>query len=509
MTQAPNATTVQRNKPAVVFCFSLIILFTCGFLLVLYGTAWGAGLISDSFQYIASARTFASIGALGYPSEYGEIVPMTQYPPLFSIVLAFFVIMGMNALDVARWVNAILFGLNIILVAISVRQISRSDKFTLLSALLALVAFPLIETHSWALSEPLYLCLSLASLLLLAQHLEHPRRRWLCVAAGLVGLSFLTRYVGLALVVTALCALLLKRYQNQRQQLGELLAFAIFAILPMGVWTARSYFLTSTLNNRSVEWIPLTPKNLVATVNTVATWFIPNPLVLGREKFLVALGAIAIIGLGIAYYFFSRKSSGVLEFFPISGHSPLLYRLHGFYSVAYFVVIVVSKVFFDNNIGFTDRMLVPMLASLLIVLTSYFALLWKTDKKAIRMVILVLSAYLVLYHGTITAVNLPKQHRQGLGIARKSWHNSEIIQSLRSYHDLPVYSNSPSSLYLWSDRTGYTLQDFEQRVNGATGGKVVLVIFNHIPRNARTERLTEGLQPLKSDRIASIYFYEP
>lgn len=81
---------------------ALLLIIGIGMFLVWYSTVWGAGLITDSFQYAASARSLASGNGFSLPYGEGELQPMTKDPPMFSILLAGFEILGRTALKGAR-----------------------------------------------------------------------------------------------------------------------------------------------------------------------------------------------------------------------------------------------------------------------------------------------------------------------------------------------------------------------------------------------------------------------
>jgi 4-amino-4-deoxy-L-arabinose transferase-like glycosyltransferase len=498
---------LHTNRAA--FLTILIILAMVGVALVLYSTTWGGGLISDSFQYIASAKNFASGQTLGYISEDGQIVPLTQYPPLFPIFLSLGELVGISPLEWARLINAGLFGINIIIISLSIKQITGSTGFSLLGALLAVCSARLIEVHSWVLSEPLYLCLSLVGFLTLARYLRKPKWIWLLLASFLTSLAFLTRYVGLALVVTALCVLAFRVTTSWRRRALEIFTFSIISVLPIILWTLRSLFLTSTFNNRTQGWVPLTAKNIVSAANTLITWFVPNVLVNGHEEAIMIAVVLVMGGLLILYALVLKKSPTNEKYLPYHNTSPYLYKIHTLYGFLYLAMIVVSKTEFDNNIGFTDRMLSPMLLSLVILLTSYLAALWSTNRLVTRTISGVMLAYLLIYFALGSVLTVPKLHQQGLGVARKSWHNSVTIQELQFLPPLPIYSNSPSSLYLWTNNPGHSIDEFELLTHQTKKEKAALVIFNHIPLTPRIQRLSQGLRVLVSDRIATIYVYEP
>src|SRR5512133_819025 len=118
--------------------FSLYLLFlfiAIGMFLIRYSTVWGAGLISDSFQYAATARNLAHGNGFTLPYGDGELLPMTKYAPLFSILLAGFELFGVGAIFGARILNALLFGVNVILIYLSTKKVTRSEIFSLLTSL--------------------------------------------------------------------------------------------------------------------------------------------------------------------------------------------------------------------------------------------------------------------------------------------------------------------------------------------------------------------------------------
>ena len=491
------------------FTFSILALALFGFGLVLYCTVWGAGLISDSFQYVSTAKNIAAGREFGYVIANGQTVPLTQYPPFFSLLLAGFEVFGVDALEGARFLNAFLFGLNILLVGISVKKISGSTGFALLGPLLTIFSSSLVEAHSWALSEPLYLGLSLAGFLSLSEYLKESRRGWILAAGILFGLGFLTRYVGLSLVVCGLCIVLLNNKLDRGEKLVDGLLLAVISLLPMGLWTLRNYMLTGTLNNRILSFAPITPKNMLSAVDTFLGWIIPDALVAGREKLILTVGGVLLVVVLLAWLIFLRKLPYAAKLVLVLAGSDDLFKSHFLYGGIYFGMVVLSKAYFDDNIGFTERMFSPMLVSGLILISAYLANLWQADKPVIRLGVTLCAVYLLSYYMVGTIHLAPRLHDKGIGIARKSWHNAESIQLLPALSSRPIFSNSPSSLYLWTENTGYNLNDFEVFRNQKNQGEAVLVIFHHLPTNPRLERLSSGLKVLVSDQVATVYLYEP
>jgi hypothetical protein len=117
---------------------------------------------------------------------------------------------------------------------------------------------------------------------------------------------------------------------------------------------------------------------------------------------------------------------------------------------------------------------------------------------------------LFAYSLTGTVVGVPRFHQGGIGIARRGWNRSEPVQALRTYSSFSIYTNSISSLYLWSDRAGYNIRDFELLKEKGTDKEVLLVIFRNLPPSGdRLKRLLDGLELLQEDQILSIYAFGP
>jgi 4-amino-4-deoxy-L-arabinose transferase-like glycosyltransferase len=489
---------------ARVFLVALVV--GIGMFLVWYSTRWGAGLISDTFQYVASARSFAAGTGFSIPYGDGLLEPMTKYPPMFSIVLAVFQLVGVSALQGARFINIFLFGVNIFLVFISVRQLTHSYYFSLLAALLFSISFVLIEAHSWALSEPLYICLGLCTILAFARYVKEVNRKWLILSAFLAAGVFLTRYVGLSLILAVLIVILLSQLKLKRK-LADVLLFGFIAVLPIALWTLRGYLLTSTLNDRVIQFHPLTQKNYLSAINVIFEWFLPAPLVDRSLKLLLLLSGLLVLGTLIYFLRAYKGRWSILANSLVQKNETI--ALHVIYLFMYGAMVIVSKTWVDADIGLSDRMLSPMLVSLLILFMDLLSYLWNNvERTRIAVALIALGLFVYYLSGTVSLI--PRFHQGGIGIARRGWNRSEPVQALRSYSSFSVYTNSISSLYLWSDRAGYNIRDFELLKEKGTDKKVLLVIFRNLPPSGeRLKRLIDGLDLIQEDQIVSIYTFGP
>ncbi len=495
---------LKNLNPQKLYWLCLSILAVIGSSLVLYSTVWGAGLISDSFQYIATAKTMVSHGYWGYLSEDGTLIPLTQYPPFFPAVLAFLEWLGIHSLVGVRFLNVVLMGLNIILVGESVRHITQEWLWGLIAALLFVSNRVFLEAHSWALSEPLYYFLSLLGMLILVVSLEHENKHY-WITAIIFGLAALTRYIGLVLILTGMIGLLWGR-KPLREKGARSIGFGIVSFLPLGLWTLRNILLTETINNRLVSFVPLTLKNVLSIITTILNWFIPANWILGHEKivlFLFLVTGFCLLGLSILGWKRTAK-----PWFK----APWLHPLSVIWLIAalgHFGFLIMAKIGFDHNIGFGDRLLSPVWLGGIVFIVALAATLWQEQQFLQRGVVILLGGYLILYFIVGSTFAVTTWHKQGLGLARKSWHTSEVIQILPTFDTDHIYSNSPSTMYLWAGSPGHSLAEFDQIRQTGSATPAYLVVFHHIPINPRLQRLSTDLPILIADQIATIYRYPP
>ncbi|NOH11332.1 MAG: hypothetical protein HND51_06755 [Chloroflexi bacterium] len=491
----------QRRKwlwPTTLGAIALL-----GFGLVWASTIWGAGLISDSFQYVSTARNLA--GGLGFQFEVGKsLLPLVHYPPLFPSVLAGFEIAGIDALLGARLINALLFGANAVLVGVSIEKITASKVWGSIGALLTAIAAVLLGVHSWALSEPLYIFLGLVGWLILSQYLENNQLRLLVAASGLFGLAFLARYAGVAIVVAGALAVLLFSTQNWRKRGMDAALLGIISVSVSGLWAVRITLLAGSFGARELQYIPLTAGNIESLLNNILTWVVPFPLVNGREAWILFGLFIGLVVFGL----YVRVSD--LKVKEIVWSEKTLFRLHSLYFWVYPVSVVAAKMFLDRGIGLNDRMLSPMLVSLMIVGVSIVAQVWKMDQRRWVRVVLVSGAVLfTAFYGVETGLAMRSFRGEGLGLARADWHSAESIQAFADFEDEEFYSNSPSSLYLWSYKPANNLNSFARMAASADPDRAYIVVFAHVPTNKNIEEMAEGVELVVGDEVAEVYLFVP
>ena len=214
----------------------LIVLGLLGGGLVLAATSGGIGANGDSAAYLLAARNvLAGQGLVSFttsgPSDM-LTAPLSHWPPLFPLLLAALGLTGLDPAIGARLLNAALFAVNVGLVGWLVWRLAGTGLAVGVAVLLMLGAPHILVLHSMAWTEPLFLTLTLATLILLAHALTGGGRRTLFAAALAAAAACQTRYVGLALLGLGGLALWLWPGRRLARRIGEGVVFGVLGVLP-------------------------------------------------------------------------------------------------------------------------------------------------------------------------------------------------------------------------------------------------------------------------------------
>ncbi len=472
--------------------------------LIWYCTRWGAGLMDDSFIYIVSAQNLVAGKGLSWLAGDGKLYPLTHFPPLFSLTLALLDRIGIGAVSAARVVNALAFGINLVLCGFLIRRITRSRGLALLGCLLFLSSDVLIEAHAWAMSEPLFLSLYLGSVTLMLYYLERPATRWIVGAGFLLGLSFLTRYVGIAFILAAMLTLLVAPGIPKRRRWKDLFTFSTISLLPVVGWVAYTLLAIGSPTDRTFAFYSITSKQVLRTFNTLLAWFIPGRLVNGFE-------IIWLIGMalgGLLLWLFTRKQDHA-DKAVINLESR--FSIHAFFAlqfVCYIPIIFLSKSFFDPLTPLNNRILLPLLPISILLVMQWLASLWGNGGTVRRIILVAFCLGLLGTYATRAAVLVPRLHESGLGFARKSMHTSPTMAALRLLPKTPLFSNSPSAITMWTGLPAYGIPNLDVMRQRMANDGALLVVFDAVSLDlyyTNLADLTQGLERVEQFRDGAIY----
>src|SRR5581483_5852747 len=256
---------------------------------------FGAGAEPDTVTYLAAAghlRTghgFADIG--------GE--PLTLFPPLFPAAVAALEWLGLAGLSAARFLNAAMFGVLVVLAGVWARRISGSDTVAAVVAGVTAISTPMVSMASWALSEPVGIVAEVACLMLLTEALRgtagaRPATGWAAAAGLAAALSCLTRYASVVLFPVGIGVLLAG--PGRRAARAALAAtFAAVGAVPFGAWLVRNVIVAGNATGQGRGESALSPfTSLKETLAAVGAWFLPGKTPVGVEAVAGAVLCAAV-----------------------------------------------------------------------------------------------------------------------------------------------------------------------------------------------------------------------
>jgi hypothetical protein len=214
------------------------LLGVCGILLVLLGTSrYGVGTCADVEHYLSTARNL--LAGKGYRCFSGE--PYTQWPPLFPTLLAALGLTGIEPQVGARWLNAVAFGLTVFLSGQLFLRCTRCRTSAVVGALAVLTAKPLMDGAVMALSEPVFVVLTILFALGMGRFLRRRSPANLLCVSILGALASLDRYVGVSLIPAgALLIGLGTPGTGLARRLKRVAIFGAIAVTPVALWCIRN-----------------------------------------------------------------------------------------------------------------------------------------------------------------------------------------------------------------------------------------------------------------------------
>ncbi|HKY53384.1 MAG TPA: phospholipid carrier-dependent glycosyltransferase [Anaerolineales bacterium] len=494
---------------------SLWLLMVTGVLVVLRATPEGLALSDDSIAYIAGARSM--LDGKGYREAWlASNQPVTHFPPAFPFILTLPGWLGADPLNSARYINALLFGLNAGLLGVLAWRMTPSLTAGVVIAALFILNSELLQVHTAAMSEPLFISLSLFAIWMFDLYFErHTHWLWLLFCGTFVGMAYLTRYAGLALIATFIVALIILR-DNWRKRFISIGIF-LAAVLPwILAWTIRNRLVAENTTNRVLAWHPITSENLQIGVRVFSDFFIPieswrreaikQPGLVEGMIVLVLVAVLVWVSFK-AWKYFSEPQLVAREEKLDAGSREIIPFTTGLYLFAYLASIVAAMTMFDAATKFRLRILSPVFVCLLILLV-YLGIWLRNKNRGAVIVLTIVFLSFAFYKQFITVNELSKG---GLGYTSFQWYDSKAMDYLRQLpENVKIYTNEPGAVYLYTGRGSYVLPDrfdtstaqvragFEEGVmkmqSEINAGKAVLALFDggdNVPQDVAV--LIEGL----------------
>ncbi len=425
---------------------------------LLYSTPQGLGLSDDSIAYIAGARSI--LAGNGYREAWlASNQPVTHFPPGFSSILALIGLSGLDPLRGTRFLNSILFGANSLLLGIVGWRMTRSQIVGVALALLFAVNASLFNAHAVAMSEPLYIFFSLTAFLLFAEYFCTKKNIWLVATACFVSCAYLTRYAGLALLLTFLLTLVLL-HDTWKKRLTSGVIFIVTTLPFLFGWSIRNKIVADNATNRILTYHAITAENIQTGIYNFSEFLIPvetwRRALIKIPNFLPFLLLVIFLGLLIWVVY-----KGLKKFFqPATEQPEILSFTSGLYIFSYLSSIISTMLLFDASTKFKLRILSPIYVSLLVLLVLLGYWLWEKRSMVLRSLVIIAAILILSLSVYDTAGVVTKLHKGGQGYASFQWYDSQAMDFLSKLpKDISIYTNQSGPVYLYAGHPSHVLPD--------------------------------------------------
>jgi len=461
---------MRFSSKDVAFISALAVIGAGGTALHMASTQWGIGLSADSAVYIAGARGLLQGHGYSFPQGGGVWNAITLWPPFYSVVLAALGLLGLEPLEGARWLNSALLGGSTVLIGLLLRDTLKPSRLTpLMGALLFLLVDDTLSAFGWAWSDGLALFLGFAGLLLMGRYMKTRHRGALWASAGLVGMSFLSRYAGVAFVVTALAVLAIEpgRDRGPARKLGDLIGFGAGSCVLMVLWLFRNALVSGNPIGPPVLAGPITVRDWEALYEIVSLWFVPGRLPAPLRAWLMVLITAIFLVLSVTAIM-ARRGTGQEQ----DDGNPRVGKMALLFIPVYSTVILGTRTTFRYFNMAEDRYYLPVYAALVIVwlvigrwaYNRARVALSRSGRPVIRTsgrIVLGISVALafgvtLLFHSVQAWKWARESYSEGMGYANESWHRSQLVRYVGNLPlEAAVFSNAYDALYILTGREVY------------------------------------------------------
>jgi 4-amino-4-deoxy-L-arabinose transferase-like glycosyltransferase len=405
------------------------------FCLIQWCTRFGVGLEPDSVVYLQVASNIIAGKGVTFNGD-----PLTHFPPVYPLLLAFVSLGGSEPLEAARWFHATLFGVTLVTVGLIVYNLTqRSLVASLCAILLILSSSSIVIVYVMAWSESPFLLFALISYAFVIFSLDHPGRLALVIAALVLGTAAATRYVGITLILPAVIALLVLQKKPFTQRLVDSVFLSVLSLLPLSIWLLRNVLLEASAANRTLAYHPIPLEYFWEAIETVLQWLCPFP---GPIKARALVG-LCIVGLITGWDLFRLKI--IIKKSEEISLSLKLQILILLFIFSYICMLFLSISYVDAATHLDFRILSPIYIFGVIL---FLLFTWDVKNfvraRSLWRAMLLYVLLLICYNAVNAYARISQIHEEGIGYTSEEWRTSEVLEFLRFVpEEIPIYSNGP------------------------------------------------------------------
>jgi len=510
------------NRKIIIWLVLTFFIALAGMAAVTYQTRVGPGVTGDSVYYVMGAQNILLGNGYSRYSGGWEPVPITGFPPIFSMLLVVAGFFGGNLYESARIINILVFGANIFIAGLLIFRYTRTVVPALICSLLLMTSASMIHYHSWVMTEGLFILFTLLSLFTLVHYFETNKLRFLVVSALLMAASTLTRYVGLASVGMAGLGILFLSHLSWKKRLVHIVILALVSLTPFILWLYRNSLVSHNLVNRQFAFHFMSRELVLGFISEAVSWFAPRllhlPYLLDAFLCLIFAGGIPVL------YFLAESRRGSLNksaSWKGFGILPFLILL---FIPTYVILLVANTTLLDasTSISATRRYLLPVFVVVVIMLICMVYRLVEKKTSGVKITSLLIALIFLGFSFSETFSDLRDPYKDlGYTDMKHSWTN--IVQTLNDIDNSHLFiSDNVELFYFLAGRPAYAFpinydnyteqarQDYEQQIakakNRLDKGAIIVLFQPDEQRQKALEQL--GVEKLYEFPQA-IFYHQP
>jgi len=436
----------------------LFILVFIAMTIVGWITRNGPGMSGDSVWYQMGAENILAGNGYMRFSGGGELRPITHFPPFYSLFLAGLGLIGPDLISIARWLNIVLLGLNIIFTWMIIRNASGSWILADLGAAFLVVNLATLKYYSWFMTEPLYSSLSLICLFVLLRFIRNKRLPSLLLAAILAGLAAITRLVGFGLILGCCGFLFFYQHEHLRQRLTRGIVFFAVSVSPSIIWLIYTSSVGEGTFNRSIIYHPMSIVLIKDYFLFLGDWIQVHRLLPGEYRLILA---VVIVIAGPMLFLVKRFRDWFTSHIKFFQDQDSAIWLLMFYSISYVGALFMNSTFIDASTTTyaPERYLTAIYPVIVMLILLTYHRVWKWSKQIMSLA----AALFLLAAGIITLqarVAWSEIAREAIPLGYTEFINdhqqfvSFVRESIKSH---TIYSNNPELTFAISGKGAYIL----------------------------------------------------
>ena len=201
----------------------------------------------DTRMYMEYAESLASgDGFLSELKSYNDY--LIWWPPLFPVVLAFFGLLGVEPAESGRYLNAIVFGLIILVAGYWLYKHIRSRLIVVAASIAVMVSYPLPRISSHVMTETLFILVTLLALVQIESFLSgRTAKTGFLLSIVFSASAPLIRWIGLTVIFTGILLILTRQGTPARVRWKHAVLYGAASSLPLALWLTRNWIVSGTL----------------------------------------------------------------------------------------------------------------------------------------------------------------------------------------------------------------------------------------------------------------------